>query len=243
MTLQATIAKMLTKRDSLTSAQCTAEIEKIGKRREKILARTAAIHSWPTGRGKLGPEREKIAETGNPVDLIKLSEEESLLEAEDESLCTQREVLRERLKKAVIEEVPGLARAAIKRLPAALKTAEAAKAQHDKATAKLEDIQAEIAAARRTADLAGVVDCPFVKYKIFEQLAHALNWYWFQSYEPLQVENGTRALHRRRMILTDYRPELKPVFPTLGQEGAYQRAIEAPAMRKAQKKREAYVKE
>ena len=71
MTLQATIAKILTKRDSLTSAQCTAEIEKIGKRREKILARTAAIHSWPTGRGKLGPEREKIAETGNPVDLIK----------------------------------------------------------------------------------------------------------------------------------------------------------------------------
>lgn len=242
MTLQSQIAKLLGKRDDLNSEQCTEHIKAITSRLEELRSRAYAINSSPTGRGNLGPEREKIAETGSPKDLIVLNHEEELLSAEDSSLCFQRDALRKRKETAINEEAPGLAKIGIKKLPAALKVAEAAKAAHDKATSKLESIQAEIAAARRTADLAGV-DCPFVKYKIFEQLAHALGWYWFTDYQPLQVENGTRALHRRRMLLTDYQPELKPTFPTLGQAGRDRWATEAPARRKAQKKREAYVKE
>ena len=242
-TIQESVAKLLSgKRDTLSSEQCAEQIEKITKRLEVIRARTADIHSWPTGRGKFGLEREKIAETGSPEDLIALNREEELLSAEDISLCHQRDALRKRKETAINEEAPGLAKAAIKRLGPALKLVEVAKTACDKATAKLEDIQAEIAAARRTADLANV-DCPHIKYKLFEQLAVALNWYWFESYEPLQPQNGSRALHRRRIILTDYKPEMKPIFPTLGQAGRDQWAAEAPARRKAQKKREAYVKE
>ena len=242
MTLQSQIAKLLGKRDTLSSEQCTEQIEKITKRLEELRSRAYAINSSPTGRGNLGPEREKIAETGSPKDLIALNHEEELLSAEDSSLCFQRDALRKRQATAINEEAPGLARAAIRKLGPALKAAEAAKVACDKSTAKLESIQTEIAAARTTADLANV-DCPHVKYKIFEQLARCLGWYWFESYQTVEPQNGSRALHRRRMILTDYEPELKPTFPTLGQAGRDQWAAEAPARRKAQKKREAYVKE
>ena len=224
-TIQESVAKLLGKRDTLSSEQCAAEIEKITSRIGEIRARSKEISSSPTGRGNLGPEREKIAETGSPADLIKLNQEEEILDAEDSSLCFQRDALRERLKKAVIEEAPGLAKAAIKKLGPALKVAEAAKTACDKATAKLEDIQAEIAAARTTADLANV-DCPHVKYKIFEQLARCLGWYWFESYQTLEPQNGSRALHRRRMALTNYRPELKPIFPDISDHAIRQRAHE-----------------
>ena len=61
---------------------------------------------------------------------------------------------------------------------------------------------------------------------MFERLAYALDWYWFSSYTPRDKKNGSKALHRHRMALTDYSPELIPVLHDYTDAGIRRRAIE-----------------
>ena len=204
-TIQETVAKLLGNRDKLTSKQCEENIQQISERLEEIRSRTADISSQPTGRGKLGPERERIAETGSPQDLIKLDTEEQLLEAEDSSLCYQRVALRKRQETALIEEAPGLAKSAIKRLGPALKAAETASAVHIKATAALEAVKDEITAARRTANQGGI-KAPAVKTDDFTRLAELLGWHYTPSH-IVHEDNMRLALKTRRLELTDWQPE------------------------------------
>ncbi len=213
--LQQKIAGLLGKRDSLTSSVCVENIEKISVRLEKIRARTARtadIHSWPTGRGKLGPERERVAETGSPSDLIKLKQEEELLEAEESSLCHQRDALRERLKKAAIEESPALVKVAIKKLGPALKSAETATRSLAKSTAILESVKDEIRTARRTATDADI-KAPVVKPDDFDRLAELLGWNY--SKPPFISESNVRnARSDRRAELTGWMPD-QPAEPEM----------------------------
>lgn len=200
-TIQEKVAKLLGKPDQLTSIQCTDLIEKISARLEKIRARVADISSESTGRGDLGPERQRIAKTGTPAELLALEDEERLLNAEDISLCAQRDALRKREEKAQIEEAPGLAKAAIKRLGPALKAAESTSAAFTKARAKVESIQIEIKEARRKAIHAGI-EAPPVKPDDFDRLAAMLNWVWTPEMPEHQKGNRNIALKMRRRDLT-----------------------------------------
>jgi hypothetical protein len=212
MNLQATIAKLLaSKRDSLTSPECHKQIAAIGARLEEIRARLAAIDREPAASGKLSSERKRIAESGAPEELLELDREQDLLEAEDLSLCTQREALRERMQKATIEEAPGRVKAALKRLGPALQAAETAAAARAKAIAELSALQVEISAQRRIAKDGGI-DAPAVSDADFERLAVSLNW----NYEEKHIvfkENVDSTRRLRRMELTAWRPK-QPAEPS-----------------------------
>lgn len=125
-----------------------------------------------------------------------------MIAAEDISLCTQRDVLEDRQKKAVISEAPGLAKLAIKKLPAALNTAERTKAAHEEAIAVLESVQIEITAARRTA-INGGIAAPIVNPDNFGRLAAQLNWAWSGAPAPRFESNMNIAFKRRQRELCD----------------------------------------
>lgn len=234
MNIQATVAKLLGKRDTLASKECSEQIKAINERLAEIRARDKDISSDRNGRGDfIGATRQRISLTGTPEDLIKLNTEEQLIEAEDISLCSQRDALQEREKKAVIEEAPTLVKAAIKKLPAALKAAESTKAAYDHAITSLEGLHIEISTARRIALHDGQshagpapqgLSCPAVTLEQFERLAHMLRWY--KEDQPAIVGNNRAVIQRNRLALTDYKPDRIPVFQDQSDHAIRQRAAD-----------------
>lgn len=240
MNIQQMGAKLLGKRNELTSKECADQIKATTKRLEIIRARDLEISADLNGRGEfIGATRQRVAETGSPAELIRLDTEAELLEAEDSSLYAQRVALETRQKKAVIEESPALVKAAIKKLPAAMTAAEAAKVAYDQAISKLESLQTEIESGRSTAlhggqEHAGIAPaaglaCPSVSLELFERLAHCLKWY--ASDHPPAVGNLSRTLRRHRLTLTDFAPEREPIFQDISDIAVRDR--EAAAKKKA----------
>lgn len=208
MNIQSTIAKLLQKRDGLTAEQCRQQIEAIATRKQQIDERLAAITGTVSGYSGLPPERKRVAETGTPAELLALDAEEQLLDAEADSLSIQRDALRERLARALVEESVPAAKAAIKRLEPALKAAEVARAKADQAKAELLSIEGEISSARDTA-VRGGLECPGVTVELFNRLAEVLDWIGRPS-AAVYPENLAAMLKQRRMKLTDWRPEVDP---------------------------------
>ena len=228
MTLQQTLARLLGKPEALSAADCTARLAEIATRLKEIEKRQADIGYgpgvYPEGQVP-GPVRLKAATTGKPADLIALDAEMRELEAEDESLHIQRDELKKAIAAAELRNAPVAAAAAIKALPAALKTHMAAQAALDAARAEVERLKDSITIARRAAE-AGNIECPAVSPELFETLADALGLVPATS-TPVYAENVRVTRQTLKIAMTGIKPEMPPEPATPWQALERARRVEA----------------
>ena len=170
MNLQKTIATALQKRGSLTAADCAEKIEAITERLTALRSRHAEIDDGSGGRP--GAEFLRVAETGEPGQLVALSQERESLEYEDVSLGLQRDALTKRQREAERAEVPARLKAAFKKLPGLLTEFERAQRTLDAAKADVtgaHDAIMTLRTAARTLDVPPG-DLPKMDSDVFDRL-------------------------------------------------------------------------
>ena len=170
MTLQQTLAKLLSRRDKLSSQQCTDELDKIDGRLAEIDARSLLIDR--NFGGAPGPLLKAALETGTPDQVLALRREAELLEAERASIEAQREALEERRQQAISEEAVPTCRASLKKLPAAVTRLEALAREAIEARAELELLTEVFSSARKVA-LDGGQEPPAMEKALFDRLMRA----------------------------------------------------------------------
>lgn len=191
MTLQQALAKLLNRRDKLTSEQCDAELAKIAGRLEEIDQRSLEI-DYNAG-GRPGPTLKAALETGTPQQVLDLQRECELLEAERASIEAQRDALRERREKAISEEAVPRCKEVLRKLPAAVSRVERLKAELREARAELDSATEAFGAARKVAADGGQQP-PAMDRRLFDRLMDA---------------RGTNA-EGRALVLTPWTGELLP---------------------------------
>lgn len=213
--LQLQLARLMGRREGLTSAECDAKLREIGERLEAIDARSLEI-DYNSG-GRPGPALRKALEEGEPRDVLKLQDESRLLDAERDSLLAQREAIQERREAAIAEEALPVARQALKKIPALAAQAEKAAAALAQARAALEAELDALTQARHTA-LGGGQKPPKMDEALFDRLHAFFRW------------NEIALDTRRRTLLDRLHPNIEAA-----------NAREAERREQAEKQRKAFV--
>lgn len=171
MTLQQALAKLLNRRDKLTSQQCTDELAKIDGRLEEIDQRSLEI-DYNFG-GRPGPTLKAALETGTPQQVLDLQRECELLAAERASIEAQRDALKERRQHALSEEAVPTCRDALRKLPAAVSRVEKLTRELAEARAELDAQTGAFSTARKTA-IVGRQSPPAMELGLFDRVMAAL---------------------------------------------------------------------